>query len=127
MGPDCLYPVRVISIWSENIADRMLSCESDIADWGSGDSEIKRFCLARHEGTVNVTFFDFSLRKIGVKELWTLKWHRKFNTAGPWTKAGGIRPEDWPEWMRNFKAYKTLPNFFVVEYPQGVDWPVYCW
>jgi len=77
----------------------------DIADWGSGGSEIKRFCLARHEGAVNVTFFDYSLRKIGVKELWTLKWHREFDTAGPWTKARGIRPEAWPQWMRGYTDY----------------------
>jgi prepilin-type N-terminal cleavage/methylation domain-containing protein len=78
---------------------------TDIADWGSGGSEMKRFCLARHEGAVNVTFFDFSLRKIGVKELWTLKWHREFETVGPWTRAGGIRPENWPQWMRSFRDY----------------------
>jgi len=78
---------------------------TDIADWGSGGSEIKRFCLARHEGAVNVTFLDFSLRKIGVKELWTLKWHRQFDTAGPWTKAGGAPLENWPQWMRGFRDY----------------------
>jgi hypothetical protein len=42
---------------------------------------------------------------VGLKELWTLKWHRSFNTAGPWTKAGGVSPEDWPEWIRPFKDY----------------------
>jgi hypothetical protein len=48
---------------------------------------------------------DSSVRKVGLKELWTLKWHRKFNTANRWTRAGGVQPEDWPEWMRNFKDY----------------------
>ena len=38
-------------------------------------------------------------------ELWTLKWHRNFDTTGPWTKAGGVQPADWPEWMRRFKDY----------------------
>jgi prepilin-type processing-associated H-X9-DG protein len=66
---------------------------------------MKRFCLARHEGAVNVTFLDFSLRKIGVKELWTLKWHREFDTAGPWTKAGGARVEAWPQRVRGFRDY----------------------
>jgi len=87
------------------VADVPPQSITDIADWGSGDSEMKRFCLARHEGAVNVTFLDFSLRKIGVKELWTLKWHREFNTAGPWTKAGGARSEAWPQWMRSFRDY----------------------
>jgi len=27
------------------------------------------------------------------------------NMAGPWTKAGGVLPSDWPVWMRNFKDY----------------------
>jgi len=29
----------------------------------------------------------------------------KTKTAGPWTKAGGGRPEDWPKWMRHVKDY----------------------
>ena len=48
---------------------------------------------------------DWSDRKVGLNELWTLKWNRKFDTAGEWTKAGRVRPEDWPQWMRNFKDY----------------------
>jgi hypothetical protein len=45
------------------------------------------------------------VRKTGLKELWTLKWHLQFDTANAWTKAGGAQPEDWPEWMRSFKDY----------------------
>jgi hypothetical protein len=48
---------------------------------------------------------DWSVRKVGLKELWTLKWHRNFDTSGPWTKAGGVKPDDWPKWMRNFRDY----------------------
>ena len=65
----------------------------------------RRFCLNRHSGAVNCLFMDSSVRKVGLKELWTLKWHRKFNTANRWTKAGGVQPEDWPKWMRRFKDY----------------------
>jgi len=49
-------------------------------------------CANRHEGGVNALFMDWSVRKVGLKELWTLKWHRKFDTVGPWTKAGGAAP-----------------------------------
>ena len=63
------------------------------------------FCINRHEGGVNSLFLDWSVRKVGLKELWTLKWHRGFDTAGKWTKAGGVQPEDWPVWMRGFKDY----------------------
>jgi prepilin-type processing-associated H-X9-DG protein len=63
------------------------------------------FCINRHDGYVNGLFLDWSVRKIGLKELWTLKWHSEYDTRGPWTKAGGVKPEDWPQWMRRFKDY----------------------
>jgi prepilin-type N-terminal cleavage/methylation domain-containing protein/prepilin-type processing-associated H-X9-DG protein len=63
------------------------------------------FCIERHEGFVNVLFMDWSARKVGLKELWTLKWHREFDTANRWTKAGGVQPDNWPKWMRGFKDY----------------------
>ncbi len=62
-------------------------------------------CINRHNGGTNSLFLDWSARKVGLKESWTLKWHRRFNTAGPWTRAGGAKPEDWPKWIRNFKDY----------------------
>ena len=62
-------------------------------------------CINRHNGHINVLFLDWSVRKVGLKELWTLKWDFDWDTAGPWTKAGGVLPEDWPEWMRKFKDY----------------------
>ncbi|UCD51485.1 MAG: prepilin-type N-terminal cleavage/methylation domain-containing protein [Phycisphaerales bacterium] len=61
--------------------------------------------IDRHQGGLNMLFADGAVRKVGLKELWTLKWHAGFNTAGPWTKAGGALPSDWPQWMRKFKDY----------------------
>ena len=66
---------------------------------------ISMFCINRHNGYVNGLFLDWSVRKIGLKELCTLKWYRDFDTAGQWTNAGGVQPEEWPEWMRRFKDY----------------------
>jgi len=62
-------------------------------------------CINRHKGTMNALFLDWSVRPVGLKELWTLKWHGKFDTAGPWTKAGGVERDDWPLWMRRFRDY----------------------
>jgi prepilin-type N-terminal cleavage/methylation domain-containing protein/prepilin-type processing-associated H-X9-DG protein len=62
-------------------------------------------CINRHNGGVNCSFFDGSVRKVGLKELWTLKWAPNYDTANPWTLAGGVQPSDWPEWMRKFKDY----------------------
>jgi prepilin-type N-terminal cleavage/methylation domain-containing protein len=73
--------------------------------WLGYNREMMHFCIDRHEGSINTLFMDWSIRKVGLKELWKLKWHRQFNTSGPWTLAGGARQNDWPEWMRNFKEY----------------------
>jgi prepilin-type N-terminal cleavage/methylation domain-containing protein/prepilin-type processing-associated H-X9-DG protein len=81
--------------------------DGQAAEWlVSGDiNEMRRFCMNRHDGRMNALFLDWSVRAVGLKELWTLKWHRQFNTAGPWTQAGGARPEDWPPWMQRLKDY----------------------
>jgi prepilin-type processing-associated H-X9-DG protein len=63
------------------------------------------FCINRHGQYVNGLFLDWSVRRIGLKELWTLKWNMQFDTANAWTKAGGAQPEDWPAWMRGFEDY----------------------
>jgi len=71
----------------------------------SNESEASGFCINRHNGHINGLFLDWSVRKIGLKELWTLKWNMQFDTANKWTKAGGVQSDDWPEWMRKFKDY----------------------
>jgi hypothetical protein len=71
----------------------------------SGGCFMGHFCVNRHDGYENCLFMDWSVRRIGVKELWTLKWHRQFNTRDRWTKARGVQPQDWPEWMRGFRDY----------------------
>jgi prepilin-type N-terminal cleavage/methylation domain-containing protein/prepilin-type processing-associated H-X9-DG protein len=63
------------------------------------------FSINRHSGGINSLFMDWSVRKVGLKELWMLKWDEDFDTAGPWTRAGGVQPDDWPQWMRKFKDY----------------------
>jgi prepilin-type N-terminal cleavage/methylation domain-containing protein len=68
--------------------------------WG-----VSVYAMDRHQGGINSLFMNWSVRKVGVKELWTLKWSPGFNTAGPWTKAGGVQPDQWPKWMQKFKDY----------------------
>jgi len=62
-------------------------------------------CIPRHDDSVNGVFLDWSVRKIGLKELWKLKWSKDFDTNGPWTLAGGVKRDDWPAWMRKAKDY----------------------
>jgi prepilin-type N-terminal cleavage/methylation domain-containing protein/prepilin-type processing-associated H-X9-DG protein len=71
----------------------------------AGEDEMRVYCINRHDGVVNVLFADWTVRKVGLKELWTLKWHRDFDAAGPWTTAGLVQPSDWPVWMKNLIDY----------------------
>jgi len=64
-----------------------------------------RFCLNRHRGAVNGLYLDLSVHKVGLKELWALRWHRRYDLTGPWTRAGGVRAEDWPAWMQGLRDY----------------------
>ena len=95
---DCYW----YDVWSHAV-DRPPDTPSDVV--GAGTNEMRRVCLNRHSGAVNSAFLDWSVRKVGLKELWTLKWHKNFDTRGPWTKAGGVQPDNWPEWMQGMKDY----------------------
>jgi prepilin-type processing-associated H-X9-DG protein len=66
---------------------------------------MRRICIDRHDAFINMAFLDWSVRKVGLKELWTLKWHRAYPQAGAYTLAGGVQSTDWPEWMKKFKDY----------------------
>jgi prepilin-type N-terminal cleavage/methylation domain-containing protein/prepilin-type processing-associated H-X9-DG protein len=70
-----------------------------------GYQHMRRICINRHDAGINMAFLDFSVRKAGLKELWTLRWHKAYEQAGPYTLAGGVQATDWPEWMRSFKDY----------------------
>ncbi len=76
---------------------------------GRRPGDMTYFCINRHDGGVNGLFLDWSVRKVGLKELWTLQWNPALGASwlahSPWTKAGGVQPEDWPNWMRRFKDY----------------------
>jgi prepilin-type N-terminal cleavage/methylation domain-containing protein len=75
----------------------------ELAAW-SGNN-MARTCINRHQGFENIAFMDFSVRKVGLKELWTLKWHKQFDVNGPWTKGGGVQASQWAQWMRRFQDF----------------------
>ena len=68
-------------------------------------NEMRRVCVNRHGGCINVLFMNSSVRKVGLKELWTLKWNQSYNVRGKYTKAGRSTSDTWPNWMRTFKDY----------------------
>jgi len=94
---DCIYLSARPRDW-----DRPPKYEESL---GPMPADMTWFCIDRHSGGVNSLFMDWSVRKVGPKELWTLKWNTTFRTNGHWTKAGGVKPQDWPQWMRRFTEY----------------------
>lgn len=63
--------------------------------WFSSGNNMSNFSIPRHDGRkpVNIAFSDSSVRKVGIKELWTLKWNRSFDTSYRSTL------NSWPTWM----------------------------
>jgi prepilin-type N-terminal cleavage/methylation domain-containing protein/prepilin-type processing-associated H-X9-DG protein len=110
-----LVPLKGINIYSEKGQSKIPVMLDSASYWSiflwegqrpaPTEDEETSCCINRHDGGVNSLFLDWSVRKVGLKELWKLNWHENFNTNGPWTIAGGVKPEDWPEWMRGFKDY----------------------
>jgi prepilin-type N-terminal cleavage/methylation domain-containing protein/prepilin-type processing-associated H-X9-DG protein len=68
-----------------------------LEDPPGGGQRMQRFCINRHNGAVNLAFLDCSARKVDLKELWRLEWHRSYDIHAA--------PPVWPEWMRNFRDY----------------------
>jgi len=104
-------PVLLDAWWPSGFPepeDEPLEFENQLV-WG----EIIRYSPNRHNGFVNGLFCDWSVRRLGLKELWTLKWHHNFDINGPWTIAGfngdvTACARVWDEaapWMRNFPEY----------------------
>lgn len=57
----------------------------------TGHNGMNQFCISRHGMKTDCLFVDFSVRSVGLKELWKLKWHNRWDTEG-WRGA-------WPDWI----------------------------
>ncbi|MEN6386250.1 MAG: type II secretion system protein [Phycisphaerales bacterium] len=56
---------------------------------------MQRVCSDRHGGKTNLVFMDWSVRNVGLKELWKLKWHKNYNTND--------RDPFWPAWINRIR------------------------
>ncbi|MHC4423742.1 MAG: type II secretion system protein [Planctomycetota bacterium] len=74
--------------------------------WEPNNNEMKRVCVPRHgtKGTwsVTVTFLDWSIRKVYLKELWIINWHKLWREDYP---NANTRDVTWPLWMANEKDF----------------------
>jgi prepilin-type N-terminal cleavage/methylation domain-containing protein len=62
---------------------------------GGGNMGMRCAALARHGIATNMLFLDLSTRTVPLKELWDLKWHRKWEKQ----KEDEGLILDWPAWM----------------------------
>lgn len=67
------------------------------AVWPNDD--MMRVCIARHGLAIDMLFLDFSIRKVGLKELWYLKWNQGYDVQSVISS-----PPNWPDWMKNAKG-----------------------
>ena len=68
--------------------------EDDMDPLGWSNS-MKRVCTDRHSGAINVSFLDQSVKKVGLKGLWKLKWSQEWDI-------GALPSNAWPSWMQGF-------------------------
>jgi len=71
---------------------------------GSNYNEMRYVCLDRHNEHINMAFCDFTVRRVGLKELWTLTWHRLWEEE---IRDAGL-PTTWDDpahWMYGMKDY----------------------
>ena len=91
--------------WPENTDSPQPYESSDTwGGWSGRGSSLSVFNMNRHSCHVNGLFMDWSVRKIGLKELWTMKWHRQADVHA--------LPPVWDTeapWMRKCKDYYVVP------------------
>ena len=66
---------------------------------------MKNVCINRHNAAINMLFLDFSVGKVGLKELWELTWHRLWREQ---YEQAGCPPTAWNDpdhWMYNMKDF----------------------
>jgi prepilin-type N-terminal cleavage/methylation domain-containing protein len=57
-------------------------------DWTVGDTQSAAAINRHGDGLIDMLFLDWSIRRAGLKELWTLKGSRSMDTCGQWTVCG---------------------------------------
>lgn len=108
-------PLLVDALWlagSPRDDDEPSPLELGVTEQQGALNNMNRFCVDRHNGSVNAAFLDFSAKPVGLKELWILKWSRVYTTDDPIGNEGAVQTIQtlgaWPAWMVSFKDYFSL-------------------
>ena len=94
-----LFDSLWLDVFASSPSDEPPRFDGDFSENGHIDP-LKNVCIDRHNAAINMLFMDFSVRKVGLKQLWTLPWHRMWSQDG--------LPTDWNDpnhWMYNMKDF----------------------
>jgi prepilin-type N-terminal cleavage/methylation domain-containing protein len=90
-------PVFLDSSWMES-QPRQTDTPPSYPDPGrivrTQHGEMSEYCIDRHHQVINGLSADWSAKKIGLKQLWRLRWHKGYDI--------NAAPPIWPDWMRDF-------------------------
>lgn len=64
-------------------------------DWKGYDREMMHFAMVRHGNGVNSLFMDGSVRKVKVRDLWSQRWHKGYDT----TRSTRMSADWWGDWL----------------------------
>ncbi len=108
-GIDSYFWGKFVNITSPSRVPLFLDCkhvdgwplDTDIPDseeYGVNDGSgyMRLFTMLRHNKAINGVFGDGSTRRIGLRELWSLKWHPLFDTNNDYATGRTT----FPPWMR---------------------------
>lgn len=113
-------PLVLDSIWSGGYPQSGKDQPMDFPDCSVVTASfhyMRLHCRNRHNAHVNSVFVDYSVRRVGLKELWTFEWCRGddymtnpyvITAYGSGAQAKSLCASKWDsdaEWMKNMKEY----------------------
>jgi prepilin-type N-terminal cleavage/methylation domain-containing protein len=72
--------------------------DSREARYPGDDNAMNRFCVNRHQGTINAVYMDYHVERVPLKALWRQKWHKSFDITAPERNWATEAP-----WMAHFR------------------------
>jgi prepilin-type N-terminal cleavage/methylation domain-containing protein/prepilin-type processing-associated H-X9-DG protein len=103
---DCTFPVSNDPRYTpRNLPPTTSSVDMNPVNSLNTANNLNRFFISRHDLSVNMLMADWSVKRVGLKQLLKLRWHRTWelimSTATP-------RYENitWPDWVKNARDYE---------------------
>ena len=75
---------------------------------GNLPTHLKKACVNRHDEHINMVFLDYGVRRVGLKELWELKWHRLWEQKYIDARCPPAAWDAPDHWMYNMKDYAII-------------------